>query len=229
MRKLNFSFTKNVVVTGLLASILATGSAFATSNTPIAPNQERLPAIGNMLPDEGEIITAELTLAEYLKPFTFLTEQEKQQLLATEKAAKPIYDEIDQLMKKSEEIAAPIWKDHEALQKEIDTIWGSEEALWTKLSENASEDQLAKEDFKDFIRSSKALTSAEKDRLLALEDRLAPLYAKSDAFDQKVEDATKDIHQKMDTLFEKIDKLGQADTAIWEKIDAHENTPVIKG
>ena len=136
-----------------------------------------------------------------------------------------------------------IWEQIEAVEEKSDAIFQRNAALWEKLDEvyNALPDDYDFTDFDEaaFIRSTNALTEAEKETLLAdikelngLDAEMEALYAQLPdcddlpLYEKALEKADPKVLDEIDTLEQEYDRLCEKNADLWDKVDeAYFNLP----
>ena len=135
------------------------------------------------------------------------------------------------------------WEQIEAVEEKSDAIFQRNAALWEKLDEicNARPDDYDFTDFDEaaFIRSTNALTEAEKETLLAdikelneLDAQMEALYEKlpdcdnMPLYEKALEKADPKVLDEIDTLEQEYDRLCEKNADLWDKVDeAYFNLP----
>ena len=135
------------------------------------------------------------------------------------------------------------WEQIEAVEEKSDAIFQRNAALWEKLDEvyNALPDDYDFTDFDEaaFIRSTNALTEAEKETLLAdikelneLDAQMEALYEKlpdcdnMPLYEKALEKADPKVLDEIDTLEQEYDRLCEKNADLWDKVDeAYFNLP----
>lgn len=129
-----------------------------------------------------------------------------------------------------------IWEQIEAVEAKSDAVFQRNAALWEKLDEicNALPDDYDFTDFDEaaFIRSSNALTEAEKETLLAdikelngLDTEMEALYAKLPScdnlplYEKALEKADPKVLDEIDTLEQEYDRISEENADLWDKVD----------
>ena len=129
-----------------------------------------------------------------------------------------------------------IWEQIEAVEAKSDAIFQRNAALWEKLDEacNALPEDYDFTDFDEaaFIRSSNALTEAEKETLLAdikelngLDTEMEALYAKLPScdnmplYEKALEKADPKVLDEIDTLEQEYDRISEKNADLWDKVD----------
>ena len=129
-----------------------------------------------------------------------------------------------------------IWEQIEAVEAESDAVFQRNAALWEKLDEacNALPEDYDFTDFDEaaFIRSSNALTEAEKETLLAdikelngLDTEMEALYAKLPScdnmplYEKALEKADPKVLDEIDTLEQEYDRICEKNADLWDKVD----------
>ena len=136
-----------------------------------------------------------------------------------------------------------LWEQIEAVEEKSDAIFQRNAALWEKLDEicNALPDDYDFTDFDEaaFIRSTNALTEAEKETLLAdikelneLDAQMEALYAQlpecdnMPLYEKALEKADPKVLDEIDTLEQEYDRLCEKNADLWDKVDeAYFNLP----
>ena len=129
-----------------------------------------------------------------------------------------------------------IWEQIEAVEAKSDAVFQRNAALWEKLDEacNALPEDYDFTDFDEaaFIRSSNALTEAEKQTLLAdlkelngLDTEMEALYAKLPScdnmplYEKALEKADPKVLDEIDTLEQEYDRVCEKHADLWDKVD----------
>ena len=136
-----------------------------------------------------------------------------------------------------------IWEQIEAVEEKSDAIFQRNAALWEKLDEicNALPDDYDFTNFDEaaFIRSTNALTEAEKETLLAdtkelngLDTEMEALYAQlpdcdnMPLYEKALEKADLKVLGEIDALEQEYDRLCEKNADLWDKVDeAYFNLP----
>ena len=129
-----------------------------------------------------------------------------------------------------------IWEQIEAVEAKSDAVFQRNAALWEKLDEicNALPDDYDFTDFDEaaFIRSTNALTEAEKETLLAdikelngLDAEMEALYAQlpdcdnMPLYEKALEKADPKVLDEIDTLEQEYDRISEKNADLWDKVD----------
>ena len=129
-----------------------------------------------------------------------------------------------------------IWEQIEAVEEKSDAIFQRNAVLWEKLDEicNALPDDYDFTNFDEaaFIRSSNALTEAEKETLLAdikelneLDAQMEALYEKlpdcdnMPLYEKALEKADPKVLDEIDTLEQEYDRISEKNADLWDKVD----------
>ena len=136
-----------------------------------------------------------------------------------------------------------IWEQIEAIEEKSDAIFQRNAALWKKLDEicNALPDDYDFTNFDEaaFIRSTNALTEAEKETLLAdikelneQDAQMESLYEKlpdcdnMPLYEKALEKADPKVLDEIDTLEQEYDRVCEKHADLWDKVDeAYFNLP----
>ena len=146
------------------------------------------------------------SLSEFLKKDTKLTKAEKKSLTED-------YDKLEKTRRDIEETAEEIERitnkitDKWAIADKIDEVANKHQDIWDKVYENATDEDLAIEDNIEFIKSSKAITDEEKTTLIKAEEELRALNEEHSKQYNKVEEATKELTAKLDSLYKDVENL----------------------
>ena len=129
-----------------------------------------------------------------------------------------------------------IWEQIEAVEEKSDAIFQRNAALWEKLDEicNALPDDYDFTNFDEaaFIRSTNALTEAEKETLLAdikelneLDAQMEKLYGQlpecdnMPLYEKALEKADPKVLDEIDTLEQEYDRVCEKHADLWDKVD----------
>ena len=129
-----------------------------------------------------------------------------------------------------------IWDQIEAVEEKSDAIFQRNAALWEKLDEicNALPDDYDFTDFDEaaFIRSTNALTEAEKETLLAdikelneLDAQMEKLYGQLPAcdnmplYEKALEKADPKVLDEIEALEQEYDRISEKNADLWDKVD----------
>lgn len=146
------------------------------------------------------------SLSEFLKKDTKLTKEEKKSLTED-------YDKLEKTRRDIEETAEEIERitnkitNKWAIADKIDEVANKHQSIWDKVYENATDEDLAIEDNIEFIKSSKALTYEEKETLIKAEEELNTLKEEHNRQYNKVEEATKELTAKLDSIYKNVENL----------------------
>ncbi len=157
-------------------------------------------------------------MAEYVKGLTMLTESEKQQLVEESITAQPIIDRRAALDEQIDSITNDILSGAEKLFAERGQIMDKDQDLWTKLWNNASDEQKKLDDYSAIIKASTALTDAEKNVLLRSQARLDVLNAGIDGYYEKAAEATAELTAQRDQAIAELQELYAKSAHIWAKV-----------
>ena len=90
--------------------------------------------------------------------------------------------------------------------------------LWTKLWDNATDEQKKLDDYSAIIKASAALTDAEKDTLLRSQVRLDALNADIDGYYEKAAEATAELTAQRDQAIAELQELYTKSAHIWAMV-----------
>ena len=228
------------ILTLVLALSIATVSASAVTINEMkadSPAANRCAAVTDASDD-----CAGHPLEGFIKELSFLTEQEKQALLAD-------LSEADILEKQINEIYARMTDENSGqLYEEIDVIEGKLTAtlernaeLWERVNDEYDEKiaandpdmtmELNEEDFDDtcpaeeayeeFVKKMSSLTEKEKEALLADLAGIESLEAQIDERYYRMTDENADqLYGEIDALYEKLDSVLDRNAELWDRVDA---------
>ena len=228
------------ILTLVLALSIATVSASAVTINEMkadSPAANRCAAVTDASDD-----CAGHPLEGFIKELSFLTEQEKQALLAD-------LSEADILEKQINEIYARMTDENSGqLYEEIDVIEGKLTAtlernaeLWERVNDEYDEKiaandpdmtmELNEEDFDDtcpaeeayeeFVKEMSSLTEQEKAALLADLAEIEALEKQIDGLYERMTDENTDsIFKEIDALYEKLDSVLDRNAELWDRADA---------
>ena len=228
------------ILTLVLALSIATVSASAVTINEMkadSPAANRCAAVTDASDD-----CAGHPLEGFIKELSFLTEQEKQALLAD-------LSEADILEKQINEIYARMTDENSGqLYEEIDVIEGKLTAtlernaeLWERVNDEYDEKiaandpdmtmELNEEDFDDtcpaeetyeeFVKKMSSLTEQEKAALLADLAEIEALEKQIDGLYERMSDENTDsIFKEIDALYEKLDSVLDRNAELWDRADA---------
>ena len=228
------------ILTLVLALSIATVSASAVTINEMkadSPAANRCAAVTDASDD-----CAGHPLEGFIKELSFLTEQEKQALLAD-------LSEADILEKQINEIYARMTDENSGqLYEEIDVIEGKLTAtlernaeLWERVNDEYDEKiaandpdmtmELNEEDFDDtcpaeeayeeFVKKMSSLTEQEKAALLADLAEIEALEKQIDGLYERMTDENTDsIFKEIDALYEKLDSVLDRNAELWDRVDA---------
>ena len=228
------------ILTLVLALSIATVSASAVTINEMkadSPATNRCAAVTDASDD-----CAGHPLEGFIKELSFLTEQEKQALLAD-------LSEADILEKQINEIYARMTDENSGqLYEEIDVIEGKLTAtlernaeLWERVNDEYDEKiaandpdmtmELNEADFDDtcpaeeayeeFVKKMSSLTEQEKAALLADLAEIEALEKQIDGLYERMTDENTDsIFKEIDALYEKLDSVLDRNAELWDRADA---------
>lgn len=156
---------------------------------------------------------------EAVKKMSFLTEEQKQRLLKSEKIVNGYYDQIEELDEKMDKIYDEIFGDfEEKAYDEIEDILAKNDTLWEKLDKEMEEGEFESDDINELIKNSKTLSSSEIDILLrdqkVIDEWMRKIEDKYQVYDQR----TVNLEAELEGLYQKIDDIDTKNDDIWEKI-----------
>ena len=146
------------------------------------------------------------SLSEFLKNDKKLTKEEKKSLTVDYDKLEKTRRDIDETAEEIEKITNKI-TDKWAIADEIDELANKHKTIWDKVYENATDEDLAIEDNIEFIKSSKAITDEEKTTLIKAEEELRALNEEHSKQYNKVNEATKELTAKLNSLYKDVENL----------------------
>lgn len=212
------TITKKKLRSGTLAlALVAAISVFPTASAHAASLTSSVDPCAGI---EYETIQspADVSMADYVKGLTMLTESEKQQLIDESVAAQPIYDRISALDSQIDTITNQILKEGNALFEEREQISGQYKELWEKLWYNMNDTQEALDDYTAIIKASTALTDSEKAVLTEVQAHLEVIEANIDSYYAKAAEATSELAAQRDQAIAELDALYAKSAHVWAKV-----------
>lgn len=211
------TIAKNKFLTGVLALALVAAVGLFPA---ISAHAASLNSVDPYAGVEYETIQtpADESMADFVKGLTMLTEAEKQQLVEESIAAQPIIDRRADLDEQIDSITNDILLGAEKLFAERGQIMTKDQDLWTKLWNNATNEQKKLDDYSSIIRGSAVLTDTEKDTLLRSQVRLDALNADIDGYYEKAAEATAELTAQRDQAIAELQELYAKSAHIWAKV-----------
>ena len=228
------------ILTLVLALSIATVSASAVTINEMkadSPATNRCAAVTDASDD-----CAGHPLEGFIKELSFLTEQEKQALLAdlseadilekqineiyarmTDENSGQLYEEIDVIEGKltaTLERNAELW---ERVNDEYDEkIAANDPDMTMELNESDFDDTCpAEEAYEEFVKKMSSLTEQEKAALLADLAEIEALEKQIDGLYERMTDENTDsIFKEIDALYEKLDSVLDRNAELWDRADA---------
>ena len=145
-------------------------------------------------------------LAKFLKKDTKLTKAEKEFLTNNYQKLLNTLEDIDKTAGEIGKITSKMTNNWE-IEDKFDELANQNENLWNKIYENATDEDLEILDNIEFIKTSKVLTVAEKETLIAVEKEINALTEEYDKLYQEVEKATENLNKKLDLLYQDTENL----------------------
>ena len=211
------TIAKNKFLTGVLALALVAAVGLFPA---ISAHAASLNSVDPYAGVEYETIQtpADESMADFVKGLTMLTDREKQQLVEESIAAQPIIDRRADLDEQIDSITNDILLGAEKLFAERGQIMTKDQDLWTKLWNNATNEQKKLDDYSSIIRGSAVLTDTEKDTLLRSQVRLDALNADIDGYYEKAAEATAELTAQRDQAIAELQELYAKSAHIWAKV-----------
>lgn len=179
---------------------------------------------------KSSALNKEMEFKDLLKEFTFLTEKEKQSLLASEGKVKDRYQRLDEIDKQINAIYDDVLKKAGNPDKKIDDITKRNKALWDKLYKQVNKEQDKAQDMQEFIKKSSVLTKKEKDTLIQDELLIKKVQAEIDKLYKDAQKLIKPLDDEALTIEAEIKKIDKQNKDIWDKIFLHpsdNNSPIV--
>lgn len=207
----------------VLAGVLIASSVISVSEIKAAEENQVTPKTA-VASNEMTIHQAMLMNMEtYINSLTILTEQEKQQLIQTEREVEPKLQALDAVNEKIDDKlnqafrAIKLYERYEALETK-------HEAIWEKLYQNISEKDLSLDEVTR-IKRSKGLNQKEKNILLKELKALKKLDKIAEAKEKEVLAKEKKLVAQAKKIEQEIEAMHAKNQAIWDKVteDARAN------
>lgn len=155
-------------------------------------------------------------LSEEIEKFNFLTNKEKEMLLATEKENVARYKKIYQVIECIEDIYSTIFKGTESLQKRKIELSDKYENLWDRLYSESGNINFA--NITKFIENSTVLTNHEKKILLKNELEIQEIEKILGEKYDEMDRISKDLIIKVNIIYSEIQKNYDKNKCIWKKV-----------
>lgn len=204
------------IMTGMMIAALAGGmitQVKAENTKKIIPVTYETDSFIGAIPDAGNF-----DIIAYIKGMDFLSEAEKDKLIADERKIEENYQKIDNIEQQITEISAEVLKGSDQLYDEINIIFEKHAPIWDKLYESVTEEQNLLEDMEAFIKASQALTEEEKAILLADEQDAQKIDAKLDLKYDELNKAIFGLDEEENKIYQEINNIDKENEAIWNKV-----------
>lgn len=161
----------------------------------------------------------EVKIEDFIKSLKMISEREKQILIKAENQKKFIYEEMNPLKDKIDDLQTEVLREADPIFDEIFKIKKADEKLWNKLFGATNKNQTkVGNDMIKFIKLSNVLTDSEKKTLTEAQDKIDALYKEVDKYYQKAEKATEKETKEYKKLQDKIIEINKSVENIWDKI-----------
>lgn len=174
---------------------------------------------------DGKMMQRE-SIKDYFDQLSFLTEDEKQQLLKEEEESKPFWEKLRSIHNEMEKIEESIKDKHATLFEKQQSLMMKNEKIWLKLSSYGTMEATS-EDHKQAINESTDLSEEEKKTLLKDVDELKALDSELEKVIKEIEDATAKLREEAMEYEKKLIDISAKNQEIWNKI--HDNNVNLEG
>lgn len=166
-------------------------------------------------------------IGPYLGDLSFLTEEEKAQLLRDEEELRPIFEKMAEIGEKIQTIRdSMLDKNRELLDREEELLsQGSE--LRDRIVAEFPTDQITAENWRKYIKLSKTLNEEERKKMLRLEDELEELDGKLQEVYDEVDRVVAPHEAEWEEYNKKANDIYERSRSIYDKI--YENDVESKG
>lgn len=173
---------------------------------------------GNMMQKES--------IKDYFDQLTFLTEEEKAQLVKDEEESKPLWEKLNGIYAEMQKAEEKIQKDHAPLFEKQSALMMRNEKIWQKLSPYGLTNY-SPVDQEESIKNSKDLTEEERTLLLKDVEELKALQPEFEKVLDEIADATASLRVQAVEYEKQLMDISEKSRAIWDKI--HQNDINMEG
>ncbi|MDO4792905.1 MAG: hypothetical protein Q3993_01890 [Filifactor alocis] len=210
---------KTILLTGIVV-VASLGGGMIKSNAEPKALPKTVPAQTSSA-YKSLIVGKEPKLEDLLKEFNFLTDNEKQRLLASEDKVKSQYEKLDVIDKKINIIYDNVFKKAGSPDKKLEEIAKRNKPLWDKLYKHLTKEQNEARGIEDFIRKSPALTKKEKELLLQDELLIKKMQAEVSAAYENAQKLIKPLDDEALAIEAEIKKIDEQNKDVWDKVFLH--------
>ena len=228
------------ILTLVLALSIATVSASAVTINEMkadSPAANRCAAVTDASDD-----CAGHPLEGFIKELSFLTEQEKQALLADLSEADILEKQINEIYARmTDENSGQLYEEIAVIEGKLTATLERNAELWERVNDEYDEKiaandpdmtmELNEADFDDtcpaeeayeeFVKKMSSLTEQEKAALLADLAEIEALEKQIDGLYERMTDENTDsIFKEIDALYEKLDSVLDRNAELWDRVDA---------
>lgn len=214
--KMKMMKASKTIITGMIIATLA-GGMISQVKAENVKEKISVTCETNGLPGEMSDIGS-FDMTAYIKGMKFLSDAEKDKLIADERKIEENYKKIDSIQLQIDKISSEILKDSDELYDEINKIFQRNEPIWDKLYNNVTEEQNLLTDMEAFIKASNILSEEEKEILLADEQEAKKVDAKLALKYDELDKAIASPVEEENKIYQEIDDIDKENEGIWNKI-----------
>lgn len=174
---------------------------------------------------DGKMMQKE-SIKDYFDQLSFLTEEERQQLLKEEEESKPFWEKLRSIHSQMESIEEGIKEKYASLYEKQQALMMRNEKIWMKLASYGTPEAMSK-DHEQAIQEATDLSEEEKKMLLKDVEELKTLDSELEKANKEIEDATAKLREEAMEYEKKLIEISEQNRAIWNKI--HDNNINLEG
>lgn len=225
MKNLNELLTKKIAILGMAAVLISSGSVFAANTSAKTDSKYEVSTAGctDVVYDEvynDEDFDEPMTMEEYINTLTFLTKEEKDRLLKTEKELEPLYAEIEKLGLEANDKTDYLAEKISATYEKIYDIWNVNYELLDKMFDPVTFDGPEAGGYVKFLNSDKKLSAEDKKKLLPICEELDVIHNAASTLENEEVNLRAPFDKKIEVINEKISVVESKNGDIWAKIEA---------
>ena len=234
---------KKTVFAIVLTFVLVLSIVTVTAAASVNGNKRDKPATGPCVADAGVSgDCAGQSLEKFVKDLSFLTEREKEALLADLAEIDAFEKQINEICSRmTDENADRLYADIDAVEGRLTAVLERNAELWERVNDEYDEkiaakepdmtlelneadlndDCAAEESYAESIKKMSFLTEREKSALLADLAEIESLEKQIDGLYDRMTDENADrIYAEIDALYEKLDSVLDRNAELWDRVDA---------
>ena len=234
---------KKTVFAIVLTIVLVLSIVTVTAAASVNGNKRDKPATG-LCVAEADVSgdCAGRSLENFVKDLSFLTEREKEALLADLAEIDAFEKQINEIYSRmTDENADRLYADIDAVEGRLTAVLERNAELWERVNDEYDEKIAAKEpdmtlelneadlndgcaaeeSYEESIKKMSFLTEREKSALLADLAEIESLEKQIDGLYDRMTDENSDrIYAEIDALYEKLDSVLDRNAELWDRVDA---------